>query len=234
MYSVYVYSRIILRWTWYFSSTFVSSYSLMLTFTFSNILTPISLAKSVFMYYPSKSHIFYWEIHWMLVLGNSYHGLEYLVYCFFSNGIISLRVDLLLDRVLSIITALCKCLQRWSPCCISCIYNHSKCNICRVVVSVLAVMKYEFHDLRHGGWCPSSKQCLLQSIHVIGLWNILIAIQLLTKIATPICMLLFVHPQVTALYIIFLSMVPASLALIVAYIRISSQEGKEYSEKNFG
>ena len=68
-----------------------------------------------------------------------------------------------------------------------------------LLVCILAV-KYAFHDqknLRHGGWCPSHKQCFLQSIHVLALWNILISLQLLTMIATPICVLLFVHPQVT-------------------------------------
>ena len=88
------------------------------------------------------------------------------------------------------------------------------------LVCIIAV-KYEFHDLRnlrHGGWCPSHKQCFLLSIHMLALWNILIAIQLLTTIATPICVLLFVHPQVTVLYTIFLLMVAVSLALIVAYL----------------
>ena len=82
-------------------------------------------------------------------------------------------------------------------------------------------MKYAFHDqrnLRHGGWCPSHKLCFLQSIHALALWSILLAIQLLTKIATPICVLLFVHPQVTVLYIIFPLLVPASLVVIIAYL----------------
>ena len=94
-----------------------------------------------------------------------------------------------------------------------------------LLVCILAV-KYEFHDqrnLRHGGQCPSHKQCFLQSIHVLALWNILIAIQLLTKIATPICVFLFVHPQLTILYIIFLLMVPVSLTLIVAYLGLLYQ-----------
>ena len=37
-------------------------------------------------------------------------------------------------------------------------------------------------------------------------------------IATPICVLLFIHPQVTVLSTIFLLTVPASLALILAYL----------------
>ena len=142
----------------------------------------------------------------MLVLGNNYHGfpLEYFAHCFFNNGVTSFRVGLLIrsciihqscsvpsdanvykDEVLAVF-AVCLIIPRVV--------------FTELLVSVLAV-KYEFHDqrnLRHGGRCPSCKQYLLQSIHVLALWNILIAIQLVTKIATSICMLLLVHPQETA------------------------------------
>ena len=59
---------------------------------------------------------------------------------------------------------------------------------------------------------------------MLALWNNLIAMQLVTKIAIPICVLLFVHPQETILYIIFLSMVPVSLTLIVAYVMYHCQQ----------
>ena len=94
-----------------------------------------------------------------------------------------------------------------------------------LLVSVLAV-KFNFHDLRslRDGQHPSWKQFLLRSIHVLALWNILIAIQLLTMIAIPICVLLFLHPQVTILCVIVLFMVPASLTLIVAYLLYQCQQ----------
>ena len=41
-----------------------------------------------------------------------------------------------------------------------------------LLVCILAV-KYEFHDqrnLRHGGWCPFHKQCLLQRLHCGVFW----------------------------------------------------------------
>ena len=51
-----------------------------------------------------------------------------------------------------------------------------------LLVSVVAV-KDVYHNQRSqrcGGQCPSHKRCLLKSIHVLALWNILIASQLVT------------------------------------------------------
>ena len=94
-----------------------------------------------------------------------------------------------------------------------------------LLVSVVAV-KFNFHDLRslRDGQHPSWKQFLRRSIHVLALWNILIAIQLLTMIAIPNCVLLFLHPQVTILCVI---MVPASLTLIVAYLLYQCQQPRK-------
>ena len=67
---------------------------------------------------------------------------------------------------------------------------------------------------------------------MLALWNILIAMQLVTMIATPICVLLFIHPQVTVLCIILLLMVSVSLMLIAAYlycINVSRQDEEEFA-----
>ena len=51
-----------------------------------------------------------------------------------------------------------------------------------LLVSVVAV-KDVFHNQRSqrcGGQCPSHKKCLLKIIHVLALWNCLIASQLVT------------------------------------------------------
>ena len=58
-------------------------------------------------------------------------------------------------------------------------------------VSVLAAFRHQ-KSLRHIGQCPSCNQHLLQGFHVFALWNILVAIQLITMIATPICA--SIHP----------------------------------------
>ena len=109
-----------------------------------------------------------------------------------------------------------------------------------LLVSILAV-KYDFRDQRSPrqvGQCPSCKQWLLQSIHVLALWNILIAIQLITMVVIPIFVLLFLNPQVTVLSIIFVLMVPVSMALIVAYLLYHCQQPRRRrvcgSAKHFG
>ena len=67
------------------------------------------------------------------------------------------------------------------------------------------------------------KQCLLQTVHVIALWNIQIALQLLAMVVTPICVLLLVHPQETILLSILIVITPVVLTLIVAYILYQCQ-----------
>ena len=70
----------------------------------------------------------------------------------------------------------------------------------------------------------SWKYYLLQTVHVLALWNILIALQIFTMIVLPLCVLLLIHPQVTVLYIKFLLMLPVSLTLIVAYLLYRCQQ----------
>ena len=162
----------------------------------------------------------------MLVLGNSYHGfsLQYFIHscfntanifwvqtCYYTSCIIhpdcSIPSDTSVykDEVLTMLA----------------VYIIIPTTVfIELLVSILAV-KYDFHGQRSPrqvGQCPSCKQWLLQSIHVLALWNILIAIQLITMIATPISVLLFLNPQVTVLSIVFLLMVLVSLTLIVAYV----------------
>ena len=204
--------------------------SLLSTFIFFNILTPVALAKSVSLYYrriKAKSTTgeftgcLYWATAIMAFLCNILHAALSIWHTF-----------------------------RNKPAITSCIIQH-KCSIpsdanvykdefltvlfvyiiipsavfAELLVSVLAV-KFNFHDVRslRDGHLPSWKQFLLCSIHVLALWNILIAIQLLTMIAIPICVLLFLHPQVTILCVIVVFMVPASLTLIVAYLLYQCQQ----------
>ena len=57
--------------------------------------------------------------------------------------------------------------------------------------------------LRWGHQCPSWKHCLLQTFHVLALWNIFIAVQLFSMVAIPISGLLIIRPQMTIFYILF-------------------------------
>ena len=206
--------------------------SLMFTFIFLNILTPIALAKAVPLYYPTMwaksstgdfTGCLYWAIAIMALLCNTLYIALSIWNNFFQkwpgitnclihpNCSIPSDASVYKDEVLTLIVV-----AIIIP---SAVFTE-------LLVSVLAV-KDVFHDQRsrrRGGQCPSHKQCLLQSIHVLASWNILIATQLVSKIAIPICVLLFVHPQETVLYIIFLLMVPVSLMLIVAYLMYQCQQ----------
>ena len=93
-----------------------------------------------------------------------------------------------------------------------------------LLVSVVAV-KNNLRNLRDGQR-HSWKQFLSQGFHVLALWNILIAIQLITMITTPITVLLFIHPQVTVLFVLLLFVIPVSLTLILAYLLFQCQKQK--------
>ena len=95
-----------------------------------------------------------------------------------------------------------------------------------LLVSVLAVK----NNLRSliDGQRHSWKQFLSQGFHVLALWNILIAIQLITMITTPITVLLFIHPQVTVLFVLLLFVIPVSLTLILAYLLFQCQKQRRF------
>ena len=72
--------------------------------------------------------------------------------------------------------------------------------------------------LRWGHRCHFWKHCILQIFHVLALWNILIAIQLLSMVAIPIFGLLIIRPQLTIFGILFLIIVFSGLIFAVAYL----------------
>ena len=58
----------------------------------------------------------------------------------------------------------------------------------------------------------------------------MITIQIIAMITFPICVLLLINPQVTMLYVIFLSVTPASLMPIIAYLMYQCQQkGGEFA-----
>ena len=77
--------------------------------------------------------------------------------------------------------------------------------------SVIMVPRYDqrYHPL---------KLYLLQSLHVLALWNIMITIQLATMTAIPLTVLLLTHPQVTMSYLVFSLTSFVSLTIIIAYV----------------
>ena len=88
-----------------------------------------------------------------------------------------------------------------------------------LLVSIYAV-KYFFgqRSLRYGQQRNFWRHYLLQTVHVLALWSILIALQIITTALLPLLVLLFIHPQMTFLYIMLLLMIPASLTFIAAYL----------------
>ena len=88
-----------------------------------------------------------------------------------------------------------------------------------LLVSIYAVKYFSGQrSLRYGQQCNLWKYYLLQTVHVLALWNILIALQIVTMIVLPLLILLLIHPQVTVLYIMLLLMLPASLTFMAAYL----------------
>ena len=205
--------------------------SLLFTFIFLNILTPVALAKSVSLYYP-------------IIRAKSSTG------GFMGSLCWATAVVAFLCNILYIAGSIRHTAFRNKPAITSCLI-HLNCSIpsdtsvykdevltllavyiiipsavfIELLLSVSAV-KNNFRDLTSlgDGQCPSWKWFLLQGFHVLALWNILVAIQLITMIATPMFVLLFIHPQGTVLFIVFLLTVPASLALILAYLLYHCQQ----------
>ena len=85
--------------------------------------------------------------------------------------------------------------------------------------SVIMVQRYDhrYHPL---------KVYLLQSLHVLALWNIMITIQLATMTAIPLTVLLLTHPQVTTFYLIYLIMASVASTIIVAYVLYWCQQSR--------
>ena len=199
--------------------------SLLLTFIFLSILAPVALAKSAFLYFPrimAKSSTgdfigcLYWATAVMVFLLNvsyiaasirhTFRSKPAITFCLIHpNCSVPSYAKVYKDEVLTLLA----------------VYIIIPSAVFIELLTCILAVKYAFHNqrnLRRGGWCPSHKQCFLQSIHVLALWSILVAIQLLTMISPTIFVVLFVHPQVTVLTIIFLLLVPASLVVITAYL----------------
>ena len=202
--------------------------SLLITFIFLNILTPILLAKSVSLYFPrirAKSSTgdfmgcLYWATAVVAFLFNVLYIATSIRHTFWSKLAIT---NCLVHPICSIPSNASVYKDEVFTALAVYIIIPSSVFI-ELLVSVLAVFHYQ-RSLRHVGQRSSCKQCILQSIHVLALWNILITNQLITMIATPIFVLLFIHPQGTVLFTIIVLMVPFGLTLIVAYLLYHCQQ----------
>ena len=193
-------------------------------FIFVHILTPIALAKSVSLYYPktkTESLTFGWLYWATAIVAFIFNPLYFLT---------SIVRSITIKRPLIVSCIVCF----HNPCCgipsNSSVYQDevitlvakviiiSTAVFTELVISIFA-MKYRFSDQRSLKCsCHSWKQFVMQIFHVLALWNILIAIQTFIMIAIPICVLLWIHPQLTIIHVIFILMIPVSLILVAAYI----------------
>ena len=113
--------------------------SLLITFIFLNILTPVALAKSVSLYYPrirAKSSTgdfigcLYWATAVVTFLINVLYTAASIRHTFWSKLAIT---NCFVHPMHLLYSIQCKCLQRWSLHCTCCIYNHSKLGFHRIV-----------------------------------------------------------------------------------------------------
>ena len=207
--------------------------SLLFSFIFLNVLTLIALAKTVSTFAISKTRTeflsqdfvrcLYWATALTTFICNTFytatsirdHFFMYKVaitFCIIHpNCSIPSDTSIYNDEVLTAVAV---------------ILVIPSALVIELVVSIYSV-KCHFRsrlNLRHGNRYHSWKHYTLQIVHVFALWNIMITIQIIAMVTFPICVLLLINPQVTMLYVIFLSMVPASLMLIVAYLMYQCQQ----------
>ena len=203
---------------WSDSYSHVYCLSLLCAFIFLNILTPVALAKSVSLYFPkivaksSKGDFMgclYWAAAVITFLCNTLYTAFSIRDYFFRGK-----------------TAITSCLIHHN-CSDTYIYNDEVTTFVAMLIVIPSAVFIElslsiYAVKRH--FNGQMKHCLFQAVHVFALWNILITLQLFTKVVIPVCVLLLIHPQVTVLYIAFLLMVPACIIFIVAYLLYHCQQ----------
>ena len=198
--------------------------SLLCAFIILNILTPVALAKSVSLYYPtiiaeSSTGDFmgclYWATAIVAFLWNISYTVTSIIHHFFQN-----------------LPAITSCII-YPNCSIPSDANIYKDEVVTLIAVVTVIPIAVFIELLLSIYAvkyilsqrsPRSdhqyswKYYLLQTVHVLALWNILIALQIFTMIVLPLCVLLLIHPQATVLYILILLTFLVSLTFIAAYL----------------
>ena len=199
-------------------------------FIFINILTPIALAKSGSLYYPkirAKSTtrevigFLYIATAIMALLCNGFYTAYSIRHYAFRNKpaitsciipnnhecTIPSDTDVYRDEIVSLVAV---------------IVIIPFAILIELLISIYTVRSYcKSIDRRYSHFW---KQLLLQIIDVFILWNIFIMLQLFTKIAIPICVLLLIHPQVTICWFLVLLMVFLSVSLTAAYLMYHCQQ----------
>ena len=210
--------------------------SLLCAFVFLNILTPIVLAKSTPWYYSKiRAKTLHGDfvrcLYWTTAFTTFIYNVGYMAISFCNH------FDINLPTITSCVIHLS---NQHSECTIpanTTIYKDevhtlvAKVTIIPVAVFIellISVYTVRHHfiamRLRYDHGYHYWKHYMLQSVHVLALWNIMITIQLTTMTAIPLTVLLLVHPQETILMLMFLVMVLVGLTLIAAYLVYQCQE----------
>ena len=205
---------------------------LLCAFVFLNILTPIVLAKIIPQYYPKikgKASTYDGCLYWATAFTTFIYNVAYTGNSFWNH----------FGKNLPTITACITHLSMY-PCTIpasTTVYGDEVNTLfTKVIIIPIAIFVDLFisiytvrchfitarlrYDHRYHYW----KHYMLQSVHVLALWNIMITIQLATMTAIPLTVLLLVHPQETILMLMFLVMVLVGLTLSAAYLVYQCQE----------
>ena len=200
--------------------------TILCSFTFLNIATPIALTKSASLYYPR-------------IMAKSSTG-DIMECLYWATGIVAFPFNIFYT-----VSSIRHQFLHNIPTITLCILNH-KCDIpsdtsvyqdevltlvakvtlvplaafIELLASIYAVRTHYItrRRLRWGHHCHSWKHCLLQTFHVLALWNILIALQLFTMVAIPISGLLIIWPQMTIFYILFVAILLCGLIFTAAYL----------------
>ena len=198
--------------------------TVLFAFIFLQALTPITLAKSVSLYYPkTKTESLtcgwlYWATAIMAFVFNPLYYLTSIVHS------ITIKRPLIVSCIVCLSNPCCEIPSETSVYQDEVVTLVAKVTIIsmavftELVISIFAV-KYRFSDQRSLNCSRRSwKQFGMQTFHVLALWNILIAVQTFIMTAIPICVLLWIRPQLTIIHIIFVLIRPVSLILVAAYI----------------
>ena len=216
--------------------------SLLCTFVFLNILTPIVLAKLVSLHYPKMSPKasmgdFVRYLYWAAA------GTAFLVNIGYTSTSLSRQYNNNHPTITSCIIQLSD-----YPCSIpsdTSVYNDEVLTLVakfiiipiavfmELLISVYTVKNnYDIQQKFIGYRCSSLKHYLLLSVLVFALWNILTTLQLFAMTIIPVFMLLLTHPQVTITSIMFLLLIPFGFTLVVACILYQCQKLRRNFQSN--
>ena len=204
-------------------------------FIFLNTATPIALAKSLPLYYPkilarSSTGDFmgclYWATAIMAFLCNISYTASAIRYQFVRNlPTITLCIVPFVNHKCDI------------PSNTSVYQDKVHTLVAKVTVIPLTVFTellasiHVISSVREGyircsDSCYTGMHCILHIVHVLALWNISIALQLLTMITIPIFGLLFIQPQMTIFFILLLVIILSGLTFMAAYLLYLCQQSR--------